>query len=126
MVGYWPPQKVRDELAYAQKALSEARHVRADGKIPVGIAFFGWKLDQDEKVAAEVLDISLAANVQAIWLSFGNDLGRWVNYIRQKDNTKPKTLIFILANTVEEGLTAKKLGADVIVAQGSSFSRSLR
>lgn len=72
--------------------------------------------------AAEVLDIALAANVQAIWLSFGDSLGRWVDYVRNKDRSNPKTLVFILGNSVDECLAAKKFGADVIVAQGSSFS----
>lgn len=116
--GYWPAEKVKDELAYATEALHSAGRVRPGGKIPVGIAFFGWKLDQSEKAAAEVLDLALAAKVQAIWLSFGDNLRRWVDYVRNRDRSTPRTLIFILANTVEEGLAAKELGADVIVAQG--------
>ncbi|GJE91097.1 nitronate monooxygenase [Phanerochaete sordida] len=116
--GYWPAQKVKEELAYATEALNSAGRVRPDGKIPVGIAFFGYKLDQNEKAASEVLDLALAAKVQAIWLSFGDNLGRWVEYVRTKDSSTPRTLLFILANTVEEGLAAKQLGADVIVAQG--------
>ncbi|EKM50372.1 uncharacterized protein PHACADRAFT_263640 [Phanerochaete carnosa HHB-10118-sp] len=116
--GYWTAQKVQDELAYARTALQRAGRVRADGKIPVGISFFGYKLDQNEKAASEVLDVALAAKVQAIWLSFGDNLGRWVQYLRNKDSSTPKTHLFIVASTVEEGLAAKELEVDAIVAQG--------
>lgn len=99
--------------------------MRGDGKLPIGIAFFGWKFDQDPTAASELLDIALDAQVQAIWLSFGTNLRPWIDYVRSKDGANArgqKTLLFTLVNSVEEALAAKEWPIDVIVAQGKSVT----
>lgn len=101
--------------------LSEAGRVCDNGKLPIGIAFFGWKFDQNPTAALELLDIALQSRVQAIWLSFGNNLRPWIDHVRSKDHADAptnKTLIFTLVNSVEEALAAKGWPIDVIVAQG--------
>ncbi|KIP05489.1 hypothetical protein PHLGIDRAFT_149997 [Phlebiopsis gigantea 11061_1 CR5-6] len=119
--GYYPANKVRDELETARSILSTAGRMRGGGKLPVGIAFFGWKFDQNPAAASEMLDIALEAQVQAIWLSFGTNLRPWVDYVRSKDRVdthKEKTLLFTLVNSVDEAVAAKGWPLDVIVAQG--------
>lgn len=124
-VGYYTAQKVREELETARSILSAAGRVHGGGKLPVGIAFFGWKFDQNPAAASEMLDIALEAQVQAIWLSFGTNLRPWIDYVRSKDRAdvhKEKTLLFTLVNSVDEALAAKEWPLDVIVAQGKSFA----
>jgi len=70
--------------------------------------------------------------VRAIWLSFGQDLGRWIEFVRnhdQKSGKSPKTLLFVQVNSVDEALIAVQTWkVDVLVAQGNnnlSFSTPL-
>jgi nitronate monooxygenase len=60
--------------------------------------------------------------VQAIWLSFGENLGRWIELVRnhdQKTGKSPKTLVFVQVNSVDEALLAVQTWkVDVLVAQG--------
>lgn len=77
--------------------------------------------------SVETLDVALEQRVQSIWLSFGTDLAKWVDYIRKYDQnrtTAHKTLIWILVNSVAEAEAAtKKLKADVLIVQGKSHTK---
>jgi nitronate monooxygenase len=70
--------------------------------------------------------LALENGVQAIWFSFGEDLGRWIEFVRihdQKSGKTPGTLIFVQVNSVDEALLAVQTWkADVLVAQGMSSS----
>lgn len=71
-----------------------------------------------------MLDILAKANVKAVWFSFGETLGRWIERFRTKDCEPSadgtRTLVFVLVNSVEEALKAvNEWNADVVVAQGS-------
>ena len=61
--------------------------------------------------------------MQAVWFSFGEDLGRWIEFVRshdEKHGKTPKTLIFIQVNSVDDALLAvQKWKVDVLVAQGT-------
>ena len=87
------------------------------------MAYFGWELEEDEERAREMLDVALANGVGSIWLSLGNDLGPFVDYIRQSDlrrQREEKTNIFVLVNSVNEALIAgNEWNTDVLVAQGT-------
>jgi nitronate monooxygenase len=69
--------------------------------------------------------LALENGVQAIWLSFGEDLGRWIEFVRihdQKSGKTPRTLIFVQVNSVDEALLAVQTWkVDVLVAQGKVF-----
>lgn len=73
------------------------------------------------KEAEGLLLAALNSNVQALWFSFGNNLGKWVQFVR--DNTsegKKPPLIFIQVNSLEEAVYyVNNLKPDVIVAQGT-------
>ena len=64
----------------------------------------------------------LRNDVQAIWLAFGNDVYRWIEYVRNSSanaSASHKPLIFVQVTSVEEALlAAKEWNVDVIVAQG--------
>jgi len=71
-----------------------------------------------------MLQIALNSNVQSIWLSFGNDLRSYVEFIRKADATRGahshKTLIAIQVSSTAEALTAvNELNADVVIVQGT-------
>ncbi|PSR73800.1 hypothetical protein PHLCEN_2v10370 [Hermanssonia centrifuga] len=67
-----------------------------------------------------MLDAALENNVQAIWLAFGNNIGQWVNYIREKNQRDgQKTLVFVQVNSLAEALVAvNEWKTDVLIAQG--------
>jgi len=60
--------------------------------------------------------------VRAIWFSFGENLGRWIELVRnhdQRTGKSPKTLVFVQVNSVDDALFAVRTWkVDVLVAQG--------
>ena len=88
------------------------------------MGFLGWKLDEQSEsgLAKRLLTVVLEARVAAVWLSFGNDLGKWIQFIREFDNKRSdphKTLIFVLVNHLYEARVAiDEWKVDVLVAQG--------
>jgi NAD(P)H-dependent flavin oxidoreductase YrpB (nitropropane dioxygenase family) len=125
-IGYQSATSIKEEIASVRSLLTAASYKESGTKLPIGIAYFGWELDKyGDHEAYEKLNAALENNVQSIWLSFGNNFDKWVNYIRSKDQERPntpKTNLFILVNNLAEARAAHQLSADVIVAQGMSPS----
>ncbi|KAJ3522349.1 hypothetical protein NM688_g8887 [Phlebia brevispora] len=117
--GYENVRHLREELATTRSILSSSGQSHSL-RLAVGVGFYGWKLDQDGDGANAMLDAALQAGVRAIWFSFGSELGKYVEYVRESDtNTGRKTLIFIQVNSVDEALKAvNEWHADIVVAQG--------
>jgi len=87
--------------------------------LPIGIGYLGWRLETPNIPAQELLSVALANNVQAVWLSFGANLQRWIKYIRETERKPGATKIFVQVTSVEDALVAvNDWKADVIVAQG--------
>lgn len=111
--------RIQEELslARAQLLLSDA------DPLPIGVGYLAWQLDKDP-AGVGMLDVSLLNRVQAIWLAFGNNIGRWVDYIRSYDASsgrEQKTLIFAQVSSAKEALVAiQDWKVDVLVAQGFS------
>lgn len=109
------------ELDEARKILSTPR----DAPLQVGAGYLGWMLDEGGRTV-DALRVALEQRVCSIWLSFGNDLGRWVEYIRQYDEKRTeahRTLVWVLVNSVGEAEVAtRSWGADVLVVQGMACS----
>jgi nitronate monooxygenase len=105
------------ELEIARYILSTPR----DASIKIGAGFMGWMLDMGGH-PVDTLDVALEQRVESIWLSFGDDLGKWVDYIRKYDQSRTtthKTLIWIVVNSVAEAEVADhKWKVDVLVVQG--------
>ena len=91
--------------------------------LSVGVGFLGWKLDEPDGKASQLLTVALEARVSAVWLSFGNNLEKWVAFVREFDDKRAEphtTLIFILVNSLQDARVAvEDLKADVVVAQGT-------
>ncbi|KAK7056178.1 hypothetical protein VNI00_002730 [Paramarasmius palmivorus] len=124
--GYGSLESLGNEIALARSLLDEAQHPRPEPRVlPIGVGFFGWLLEKDHARAKEYISFVLDNNLQAIWFSFGRDLGTWVQFVRDYDQRSSKshrTVIFVLVNTVEEASAAISIWkADVVVAQGKSF-----
>jgi nitronate monooxygenase len=120
--GYRTPESLFHELDLAKELLQRQDPTT---KLPIGIGYFGWELDKDPSKATQMLQIALTSNVQSIWLSFGNDLRPYVEFIRKADATREshsrKTLIAIQVSSSAEALTAvNELKADVVIVQGTS------
>lgn len=77
-----------------------------------------------------MLQIALTSNVQSIWLSFGNDLRPYVEFIRKAAATRGphsrKTLIAVQVSSGAEALMAvNELKADIIIIQGTALPHYL-
>lgn len=119
------PSRIQDELslARAQLLLSD------EDPLPIGVGYLAWQLEKDVSSGVDLLDVSLSNRVQAIWLAFGNNINRWIEYIRSYDASsgrERKTLIFVQVSSVKEALVAvQEWKVDVLVAQGLSPPTSL-
>ncbi|KAF5388693.1 hypothetical protein D9757_004847 [Collybiopsis confluens] len=95
--------------------------VQESEMLPIGIGYLGWMLDKpNSKESESVLKVTLAANFQAHWFAFGNDLGKWIRYVRENTPQGGKSpLIFVQVNSINEAVRAvEEFRADIIVAQG--------
>jgi nitronate monooxygenase len=120
--GYRTPESLLHELELA-KGLLQRQDPTA--KLPIGTGYFGWELDKDPSKATQMLQIALTSNVQSIWLSFGNDLRPYIEFIRKYDALREsysrKTLIAIQVSSSAEALAAvNELKADIVILQGKS------
>lgn len=116
---YTGVEKFRNEFDIARSTLG-----RPSGPLPIGAGFLGWKLEESGSQHISLLELALENGVRAIWLSFGEDLGRWIEFVRdhdQKSGKSPKTLVFVQVNSVDEALIAVQTWkVDVLVAQGKT------
>jgi len=115
--GYGDSASFSKELDKASILLSTSPAV----PLNIGAGYLGWLLDRGGDTV-ENLRNALERKVKSIWLSFGPELGKWVNYIRQHDKKRQvphKTLVWILVNSVAEAEHAvNEWNADVLVVQG--------
>jgi nitronate monooxygenase len=108
--------KVIHEIDVARASLKDTRK----GLLPIGVGFFGYELDAQPQMV-KILDSVLNHRVLAIWLSFGEDLGKWVRYIREKERDRgvDRTLIFLQLPTAADAFKASSdWDIDAIVLQG--------
>jgi len=117
--GYDSADSLKKEVAIARNIL----HTEQDQTLRVGVGFLVWLLEKDPSKAEELISIALENRVQAVWFSFGEDIGRWVKFVREHDpraGTKDASKIFIQLSTVQELKVAiTEWNADVIVVQGN-------
>ena len=119
MIGYSSIEAFQQELKTARILLQ----VDDESTLAIGVGFLAWQLDKRQYNALECLHITLENHVKAIWLSYGDDLGEWINYVREHDpraGTENAVKIFVQISSVEHALMAiNDWKVDVIVAQGS-------
>ncbi|KAH9479624.1 Nitronate monooxygenase [Psilocybe cubensis] len=114
-----------DSVENLEKEINIARSLlQPNGDIlPIGVGFLCWQLEKLPDKAEKLLTVALENRVQAVWFAFGNDIGRWVNFVRENDpraHTKDAVKIFIQVSTVPDlRLALDTWKADVIVAQGN-------
>jgi len=103
------------------EALDEAAAlVDADKRHLIGMGFVGWVLDMFNKDTDPRLNTVLAKKPLAIWLAYGEDLGKYVRLIREHDAAQGrKTYLFVNVNSKDEALrAANEWKVDAIIAQG--------
>lgn len=134
--GYEDASALRRELNTARSMLKES-HSKAslastapENMLRVGAGFLGWVLDKSypktDNGSIEIIDAALEACVQAVWFSFGPDLGRYVSYVRTEDSKRNadrarphKTLVFVQVGSIEEARRAVyDWNVDILVVQG--------
>lgn len=110
-----------DPSSKLAEAIDEARAASdQDKQHLVGIGFVGWVLDMFNSTFDPRLTTVLDKAPAAIWLAFGQDLGKYVAQVRAYDVTRDhKTILFVNVNTVDEALrAANEWKVDVLVVQG--------
>ncbi|KDQ26931.1 hypothetical protein PLEOSDRAFT_1066212 [Pleurotus ostreatus PC15] len=117
--GYDTPHKFGHELALARAALQ----IPAATRLPLGVGFLCWQLEKPDSPASKLLSIALENGVQAVWFSFGTQLGRWVQYVRDYDQrvgSTQRTLVFAQVSSEQDILAAvNDWKVDVLVVQGN-------
>ncbi|KAF8998597.1 hypothetical protein BDQ17DRAFT_1391729 [Cyathus striatus] len=118
--GYDTPEKFRTEINIVRGHFSS----HSDVVLPIGVGFLGWQLNEENSHSATLLSIALENKVQAIWLAFGNDLHKWVKFVRKYDqSTGGRTIVFAQVSSVQEALLAvNEWGVDVVVAQAGGLA----
>jgi nitronate monooxygenase len=118
-IGYSSIEAFKRELKTARILL----RVDDESTLAIGVGFLAWQLDKRQYNALECLHITLQNHVKAIWLSYGEDLGKWISYVRERDpraGTENAVKIFVQISLVEHALMAiNDWKVDVIVVQGS-------
>ena len=111
-------ENFRNEFNIACKTLNWP-----SGPLPLAAGFLSWKLDKVQSLHVTILKLALKNEVQVVWLSFGEDLGQWIEFVwshNKKHSKAPKTVIFVQVNLVDEVLlTVQKWKVDIVVAQGT-------
>ncbi|KDQ17179.1 hypothetical protein BOTBODRAFT_42895 [Botryobasidium botryosum FD-172 SS1] len=117
--GYEDVSKLRNELALARTILKTP----SPSPLKIGVGFLVWTLEKNPQ-AMELVTAALDERVKAVWLFAGNDLYRWVEFVRKYDAERgiladeERTLILVQVNSVEEALKAVEMKVDVISVQG--------
>lgn len=91
-----------------------------------GLGVICWALEGphgDPSKFDPYLEYIVSVRPRAVWFSFGNDLRRFVQRVRELESLRegggPTTKIFIQVGTVKEALEVKQWPeVDVVVAQG--------
>nr|VWO94925.1 Inosine-5'-monophosphate dehydrogenase (IMP dehydrogenase) (IMPD) (IMPDH) (EC [Ganoderma boninense] len=116
------PESLKEDFAFIRASFPD---LESNKPLPIGYGFIGWLLDKSEDAGKQLIDSVIENGVQAIWLAFGNDVRRWVEYVRVSPaNTQAhsdhRPLIFVQVTSVAEALeAANEWKVDVIVAQGT-------
>ncbi|KAJ7746954.1 2-nitropropane dioxygenase [Mycena maculata] len=111
------PDEFKRQLSLARAALKTPP---SGYPFPVGVGYLAWQLEAPQSPVIELISVALEHDVQAVWFSFGEDLGRWIQLVRENDARRgKKTIIFVQISTVKEALVAvNEWKVDCIVAQG--------
>jgi len=124
--GYDSVENLKREIAIA----SELLHVDINSRtpLPIGVGFLVWQLERSPAAGEKLILAALESRVKAIWLSFGSDLGRWINFVRENDSRTASAdacKIFIQTSITDEVIQAVQTWkVDVIVAQGAKQNSS--
>jgi len=117
--GYEGPEQLTAELSLARSSLQ----LGPSSPLPIGVGYLGWQLEKKDSPVIEVLQLALENRVKAVWFSFGSQLGRWVQFVRDYDQKNrgesEKTIIFAQISSIQDALIAvNEWKIDVLVVQG--------
>lgn len=96
----------------------------SSNKSLVSMGFEGWVLDNFDNLEEDKdprLRTALDKQVAAVWFAYGNDLGKYVTFVRDYDSQRShQTLVVVTVNSVAEAeRAANEYHVDAIVVQGS-------
>ena len=116
MTGFDTVQTIREYFEVVRKELKTP----PGQTVQFGIGFIGWITDWMEEHDQPRISAYLDELPAAIWLAFGDDLGKLVHKVKKYESTrKHKTKIFVMVHSLEQALVAaNEWKVDVIVVQG--------
>jgi len=117
------PEDFKKQFAIARSSFQTSGSIHsAAAKFPIGVGYLAWQLEQPKSTLVDLLPVALEHDVQAVWFAFGENLARWIQFVRDHDKRMgngKKTLIFVQISTVKEAvIAANEWKVDCIVAQG--------
>ena len=114
--GYYSRDTLTAEINAARAVVGEN-----DGRLPIGIGFLAWRLDDLPRADAEALvHTALGARPTALWFSYGapGSIERWCAYAKQAAQPAPPSM-FVTASTLEAFHQLQQHNCiDAIVVQG--------
>lgn len=116
MAGYITAEQIQEEIDVARRTLG----IDSQSPLPIGVGFLCWKLELDAVRGERKLKTALDNHVVAVWFSFGENLPKWIQFVRDHDRANgAQTIIFVQVSSVGDALVAiHDWKVDVIVAQG--------
>ncbi|MBW0503091.1 hypothetical protein O181_042806 [Austropuccinia psidii MF-1] len=125
-LGYETLEHLDQEIIDIRKKFS---HLSFDQLLPIGYGFLVWRLEEEEEnLGIEKIEeyfFKLISQIRCIWLSFGNNLARWIrllNRLNASSSKSEKCKIAIQVTNVreaEELLNDHQSFFDILVVQGS-------
>ncbi|THU99169.1 NPD-domain-containing protein [Dendrothele bispora CBS 962.96] len=114
--GYDSVESLKSQIGIARSILQSHK---LDGSF-FGVGFLAWQLDQRRDEAEKLVNMVLEHKAKAIWFAFGNDLQKWIKFVRDHDERKEeKTLVFVQVSSTEEArIAVEEWKIDVLVVQG--------
>ncbi|KAJ7126606.1 hypothetical protein C8R43DRAFT_1240501 [Mycena crocata] len=85
--GYGAPDEFKQQLSLARSAFKAPL---LTAQVPVGVGYLAWQLEKPNSTLVDLLPLALENNVQAVWFAFGEDLGRWIQFVREHDTRMGK------------------------------------
>lgn len=122
--GYQGIEAVKHELDIARTALRKNDQSSNSNStyLHIGVGFLAWKLDELGEAAVSLVSAVLEQEVTAVWFAFGENISRWIEFVREFDRKrakKHKTLIFVQVGSTEAAQTAvNDWKVDILAVQG--------
>ncbi|KAH9815033.1 2-nitropropane dioxygenase [Melampsora americana] len=118
--------KVEGIMKEIDEVKKELGTTSSNQRVSIGIGFLAWRLDDMEDEVEEVLKCLeiVMKHVKCIWLSFGEDLMKWIKLIQIIQNEHQECKLAIMISSLKEAqklfnsILSDHLEIDILIGQG--------